>query len=37
MKKQKWFSWGWLIFWALTIPGIGLIYIVYKYCKRKKL
>ena len=34
VKKDKWFSWGWLIFWAIVSPGIALLYFVYKLCKK---
>lgn len=31
MKKQKWFSWGWLIFWAILSPVFGIIYLLIKH------
>ena len=31
MKKIKWFSWFWLIFWGLLLVGWGAVfYLLYK-------
>lgn len=36
-KKQteKWFSWGWLIFWIIVCIPIAIIYILIKYGDKK--
>jgi len=31
MEKKKWFSWGWLIFWCIVEPALGILYLLYKY------
>ena len=37
LKKDKWFSWGWLIFWCLIgAPEIAIIYLIIKHSEKKK-
>jgi len=34
--KQKWFSWGWLIFWIIFAFPIAFIYLLIKYAEKPK-
>ena len=33
-KKDKWFSWGWLIFWTILGFELGIIYLIIKFGER---
>lgn len=36
MKKDKWFSWGWLIFWIIVFWPAAIVYIIIKSKEKKK-
>ena len=36
IKKEKWFSMGWLIFWLIFFWPVAIVYMIIKSQERKK-